>query len=367
MKKTLPHRAVALHPRPSNVLDHLGVLAAILEIPLIVSDDKTLEIASSFYPQVKTTLMEERELSLEYLASNFDILFVSSKLWAIELVQLFPLFCQKKMRIVYCPHGNSDKGHTLTKELHNPEDISLVYGDHMLDLLKDTGMFDKIHQTIATGNYRYSFFVEHQKFYQELAHSRIFSKLDKRKKTIFYAPTWDCQENPSSFFNECASLIDQITQPFNLLIKLHPYLYEQHPAKTILICEKYKDHPQVLFLEDFPPIYPLLSMSDAYLGDFSSIGYDFLRFNKPMYFFNPAKTDLKNDRGRFLHRCGMEISTKGKENVFDFIARTFEENQSQFYQIRKEIDSYAFGKEKNLSDVRDDIFLNGIFAGKESS
>lgn len=349
-------RAAALHPMPDNVLDHLGVLAAILDIPLFVSEEKTYDLATSLYPQIKRVQIEEKSLSLEYLASNFDILFLSSKLWAIELYHLFPLLCRKKMRIVYCPHGNSDKGHTLTKELHNPEDVSLVYGDHMIDLLKDTGMFDKINQVITTGNYRYSFFLQHQTFYRTLASGKIFSKIDKTKKTIFYAPTWHSEESPSSFYNECPALIDQITPQFNLLVKLHPYLYERRLVETTLIYEKYKDHPQVLFLEDFPPVYPLLALSEAYLGDFSSIGYDFLSFDKPMYFFNPSNSDLEKDRGRFLHRCGMEISTKREKNIFDFIARTLEQNQTQFAKIRKEIYSYTFGKERQLSEVREDIF-----------
>lgn len=351
-------RAAALLPQPHTVLDHLGVLAAILKIPLIIEDQETYSLAAVYYPQVKIFMMRENELSLEYLAANYDALFVSSKLWAIQLYPLFPLLCQKKMRIVYCPHGNSDKGHTLTKEFHQPEDVALVYGDHMTDLLKDTGMDDKINRMIPTGNYRYSFFRRHQAFYRKLAYEKIFSKLDKTKKTILYAPTWDSAESPSSFFQECSALIDQITPPFNLLIKVHPYFYNRDLVKTTVIYEKYKDHPQVLFLENFPPIYPLLSLSDAYLGDFSSIGYDFLRFDRPMYFFNPSNTDLKKDRGRFLHRCGMEISTKTDENVFDFIARTLEQNRLQFSPIRKKIYAYAFGKERKLSELRRDIFAN---------
>lgn len=350
------HRAVALNPKPDNILDHLGVLAAILEIPLIVTEQKTYDLAASLYPQVNTILMDQADITLSFLAENFDILFVSSKLWAIEYYPMFPLFCNKNMRIVYCPHGNSDKGHTVTEELPAAEDISLVYGDHMLDLLKDTGVLKNINQTIATGNYRHSFFRQHQDFYQKWANDAVLSKLDRTKTTIFYAPTWQGTENPSSFYTDCEALIKQITPPFNLLIKLHPYLYERDLIKTTLIVERYKDHPQVLFLEDFPPIYPLMALADAYLGDFSSIGYDFLSFDKPMYFFNPGNSDLHQDRGRFLHRCGMEISTKSKENVFDLIARTLSENQSQFSQIRKEIYQYTFGKEKCPEQLRRDIF-----------
>lgn len=345
-------RAVALTPMPDNLLDHLGVLAAILDIPLIVSEQQTYDLAISLYPQVKTTLMDGSDITPAFLAANFDVLFVSSKRWAIEMYPLFPLLHNKQMRIVYCPHGNSDKGHSLTKELAAPEDVSLVYGNHMIDLLKDTGMLDQIQQTIVTGNYRRLFFQEHKAFYLRLAEKEVFAKLDRKKKTIFYSPTWSSQENPSSFFDECEALIKQITPGFNLLIKLHPFLFEKHPAQTVAIFERYKEHPQVLFLENFPPIYPLLELADVYLGDFSSIGYDFLSFDKPMYFFNSG-----TDRGSFLHRTGMSISAKKGENVFELIEKSLEKNKRDFSGVRKEIYEYAFGKEKSLRNLRRELFL----------
>ncbi len=343
-------RAVALNPKPDNLLDHLGVLAAILEIPLIVSEERTYKLARSLYPKVDTILMEENAITLDFLAKNYDILFVSSKLWAIEFHHLLPLFSPKKIRVVYCPHGNSDKGHTTTPKDHAPEDISLVYGDHMLDLLRDTGQLEKISLTIPTGNYRYSFFRQEEAFYRPLAEKALFSKLDRFKKTIFYAPTWNGSENPSSFFTECVSLIEQISPSFNLLIKLHPYLYERDPVQTLLITERYQEHPQVLFLEDFPPIYPILSLVDAYLGDFSSIGYDFLAFDKPMYFFNPGK---QNDRGLFLHKCGIEVSTD--ENVFKAIEKSFSENQRTLSQVRKNVYDYTFGRERSFAELSESI------------
>lgn len=336
-------RRAALMSRPDTLLDHLGVLAAMLEMPLFIPEQTTFDLATTFYPNLNGVLMDSADMTLEFLAKNFDVLFVSSKLWAIELCQAFPLFCNKKMRIVYCPHGNSDKGHALTKELLAPEDISLVYGDHMLDLLKHNGMLEQTQQTIVTGNYRHAFFLQHQAFYETLVERAIFAKLDRRKKTILYAPTWEGKENASSFYSDCEALLQGMPSSFNLLVKLHPYLWERSPVETIRITERYKDHPQVLFLEEFPPIYPILSIADAYLGDFSSIGYDFLTFDKSMYFFNPSNADLQKDRGLFLHRCGMQVSTKGEENVFDFIERTWEQNRAQFSTLRQQVYRYTFG------------------------
>jgi hypothetical protein len=342
-------RLVALTPTPATLLDHLGVLAAILDIPLLVSEEKTYALAKKFYPQVKTTLVETSDLTVPFLAANYDALFVSSRVWAIEKHPLFPLFCNKQMRIVYCPHGNSDKGHTLTKSLNAPEDISLVYGNHMLDLLKDTGRLDHTFRTIKTGNYRRLFFKEHSAFYQPLVEKALFSKLDRSKRTILYAPTWSNSENPSSFLTECKNLIAQIAPPFNLLIKLHPYLFERHPAEVTAIVERYQHHPQVLFLDEFPPIYPILEASDLYLGDFSSIGYDYLSFDRPMYFFNTS-----NDRGSFLHKTGLSVSTQ-KENVFAFIEKTLEQNRREFSKTRKEVYNYTFGRTLPFASLRKTI------------
>jgi hypothetical protein len=348
-------RAVALDPKPNTLLDHLGVLSAILEIPLIVTEEKTYELALSLYPQLNPILKDPREILPPYLAEQFDLLFVTSKRCAIEMYPYFPLFHNKQMRIVYCPHGNSDKGHSFTKELHADEDISLVYGNHMIDLLKDTGMFDRIRHTVITGNYRKSFYEKNQDFYLKAAKKRVFPKLDPKKKTLFYCPTWSNRENPSSFFDACGLLVRQITPSFNLLIKPHPYLYEKNPAETTQIVERYKDHPQVLFLEDFPPIYPLLALSDAYIGDFSSIGYDFLSFDKPMYFFNTS-----SDRGSFLHQAGMTISKENKENIFDWIEKSFEKNQREFSSLRKKLYNYTFGAEKSWEALKNDIFLTTV-------
>ncbi len=340
-------RAAALTPTPANLLDHLGVLAAILKIPLIVDEPETYDLARTFYPQVETRFMEKNEIDPSFLAAQFDVLFVSSKRWAIEMLPFFPLFHNKQMRIVYCPHGNSDKGFSLSKEHHAPEDISLVYGEHMIDLMRDTGMLDQVQQTVVTGNYRRLFFEEHRPFYRELAEDQVFGKLERNKKIVFYCPTWSSEENRSSFFEECARLIEQLDGEFQLIIKLHPYLFERHLGETTAIFERYKDHPGVLFLENFPPIYPLLDLADAYLGDFSSIGYDFLSFDKPMYFFN-----TKADRGSFLHRCGISLSTRDCGNVFGVIEKTLEQSRKEFSAVRQEVYKYAFGKEKPLELLR---------------
>ncbi len=54
-------------------------------------------------------------------------------------------------------------------------------------------------------------------------------------------------------------------------------------------------HKNVVLIEDFPLVYPLLAATDIYLGDVSSIGYDFLMFNRPMFLSNKLQQMLLTD------------------------------------------------------------------------
>lgn len=332
-------KAAAISTGPATHLDHLGVLASLLKIPLIVTEEEVYQLAKTFYPMAQLERKEPYELSLDYLASSFDVLFGCGKFWAAELLPLFSLFSQKKMRFVFCPHGNSDKGHSLSS---SPlQDLSLVYGEHMLSLLKKTAK----DAYITTGNYRYEFYRTHKAFYDRLASEHLY--FEKGKKTILYAPTWQSNENPTSFFEMCAPLIEQLPSSFNLILKLHPFLEEDYPSQTYRLISCYEHHPRIVFLKDFPPVYPLLSYADLYLGDFSSVGYDFLAFDKPMFFFNPLQKDQKKDQGLFLHRCGMQVpSLKNAKALYQFVEDNLEKNQTLFSSIRKEIYAYAFGNEK---------------------
>ncbi len=333
-------RSVAIITGPETHLDHLGVLSACLNIPLIVTEEKTFELAKHYYPDLDVTLKYLDELSLDYLATNYDVIFETGKFWAAELNPLFKLLHGKNMRFVFCPHGNSDKGHSL--QTHVDQDIALFYGDHLKELLNRTGALSKIKHLVRTGNYRYSYYMQHRCFFDALAEEKVFSHFKNKKPTILYAPTWQDKENPTSFFSSIDALIDQLTPQFNLLIKLHPFLLEDHPAQVYHIMSRYENNTSVLFLNNFTPIYPLLARCDHYLGDYSSIGYDFLAFNRPLFFLNPNKS-LSS-----LTTCGLEISDISK--ILDSI-----DSNNDFSYQRQSIYSYAFGETIDSKIIREQI------------
>ncbi len=328
---------VAILTGPSTHLDHLGVLSALLNIPLIVTEEKTKELAHLFYPQINLEFKEIHELSIDYLATHYDVIFESGAFWACQLAPFIKLIHKKKIRFIYCPHGNSDKGASLKN--HPEQDISLVYGDHLYDLLQANGSLAKTSKAIYTGNYRYQFYLEHKAFYDDLADKRVFSHFQQPKPTILYAPTWDANLQPSVFFADLERLIEQLKSDFNLLIKLHPFLIEDHPSYAFKISDQYSAHPFVLFLENFPAIYPLLERSDIYIGDTSSIGYDFLKFDRPLYFFNSTDPASK------LHPCGIKIPPSQQGRLGNFIKETTDA-QAVLSLIRQTTYAYAF---RNLS------------------
>jgi len=331
------NRWIAIHTGPSHYLDHLGVLCIELGLPFLVTEEVVYQDAKKFYPQLDCKLIDLQTLSLEYLADNFDVIFESGHRWALELLPLIEMMFQKKMRIVYCPHGNSDKGYSQDPL---PKDISLAYGDHMMDHLKKTKSLQKLNSTVLTGNYRYQYYLKNQTFYDNLLKSEL-SGLDPSKKTIFYAPSWPDGENASSFLSCANRVLEEVGEFYNVIVRWHPFLDELHPVETHQLRGKFENSQGIVFLSEFPCIYPILNASDGYLGDFSSIGYDFLAFNKPLFF-------LDSHFG-MLYQCGQQLNL---ENHLGKSIQLVENNQ---HQLRNETYDYVFGEFKKSETILKDL------------
>lgn len=121
------------------------------------------------------------------------------------------------------------------------------------------------------------------------------------------------------------------------------------------LIEKYEGEKRVLFLLDFPPIAPLLKAMDVYIGDFSSIGYDVLCWNKPMFFLNQQKRDPQIDQGLYLYQCGIQIFPEQYKDLYKIIQSSLGDDANSFGQIRKEIDAYTFGSPKDEKTIKQEI------------
>jgi teichoic acid glycerol-phosphate primase len=339
-----------------HYLDHLAPLCALMGCPLIVTEEKIAAIAKRYYPGLEVVLADYMTVP-QHLVSHFDIIFYSMPRDLFDEIFFFAQkLSQKRVHTIWCPHGNSDKGNgTLYMEALKKEEAALVYGKQMIDFLKRKFVFDQLKGYAILGNFRHQFYLQHRTFYDALAEKEISRRLPKAKKTLLYAPTWQDYERSTSFFDAASPLIEKLPEEHNLIIKLHPNLYLQEEFHIEDLVEKTQDRKNILFSIDFSPIYPLLNLVDVYIGDMSSIGYDFLTFDRPMFFLNQNERNAEDDPGLYLFRCGIEIHPDQYSDIHAIIDRYFRYELRDYAQIRRDVYAYAFGHAKPLGEVKKEV------------
>ena len=352
-KNTLSSKAcgVCLAPGDSvNHLDHLAVVAYFMQIPLVTDEESVYECIEKYYPQITPIFIREHQRILEYLAARYDTLFVSGAHYRRDLAPLFEIFFRKKVHFWYCPHGNSDK----PMDQFKLQNYSLIYGNQMEERLGKMAILPQLDAYVHTSNYRFPFYLENEDFYDEHVENEIFSQFKTKQPTLLYAPTWEDMENSSSLFDVGFPIIDQLPDHYNLIVKLHPWLQHHQPGHVHLIREKYKDFPNIVVLSLFPLVLPVLKRTDMYLGDFSSIGYDFLYFNRPMFFFDPEKREKTRAEANSLHNCGTVIPKSAYHRIYDFIDENLH-SQSSLKEARSKLYRYTFGDNRNFEELRKEV------------
>lgn len=98
-----------------------------------------------------------------------------------------------------------------------------------------------------------------------------------------------------------------------------------------------------------------MAKTDIYLGDRSSIGYDFLAFDRPMFFMNQLKRDAKTDRNLFLFRCGVEIMPEQYSKLFQLLEKHLPVDKERYGTIRSEVYHYTFGDEIPFDELKKSI------------
>ena len=350
-------KGVGLNPISQiHYTDHLAVICVIMDIPLLFLEPQDLAVGQKYYPGLHCIFEEFQNFNPEYLIQNYDVLFMSD-LWDRRTFrQKFALLeakYGKELRSVHIPHGFSDKGFYLRKCA--AEDITLIYGQNMIDLLKHEKVFDHLNGYVISGNYRYTYYKKNKAFFEKMMQEEVLSRFIKQQPIILYAPTWKDLEESTTFFDACSTLIDNLPHDYNMIIKLHPRLELDDAGMYYRIVGTYEERPNVLFLKDFPLVYPLLAHTDIFISDMSSIGYDFLAFNKPMYFLNQHRRDSAKDRGLYLYRCGVEVRPEQYGDIYNIIEKTLPTDQERFSKIRGEVYDYTFGVERPFKEIKADI------------
>ncbi|GAB5411520.1 MAG: hypothetical protein ChlgKO_06340 [Chlamydiales bacterium] len=320
-------------------LDHIAPLAALLDIPLVVTENELFELANRYYPDLVILHYDWIEVT-KRLVPEYDVIITNLPAFFLrKLFRVAEMMAGKKILSIWVPHGNSDKNFPFEGLPH--ETIAIIYGEQMEQIFKKRGVYEQIPHVLTVGNYRLSYYKRMKTFYDKMLASEVLPHLSSEKKTILYAPTWNDGGDTSTLFVTAPSLIDKLTPKYNLIIKLHPNTSILDMNGLQALMREYGD--SVLFLEQYPPIYPLLNLADFYIGDISSIGYDFLQFDKPMLFLHP-------DPNLPLHQVGIQVDDLNK------IDQHVEKEQSEYLEKRKALYQEAFAKAPERDKLREMIF-----------
>lgn len=338
-----------LSTHKTSFLDHIAPLASLLEIPLLVNDEKNRERLQRYYPEVQVRYLADLEFHLREIAEEFDVLF-NCDYWSVAQRCAFQLYTQKRIQLVFCPHGQSDKGYKspfLTP--YGWQETILLYGSLMQEMLQSLQLWEQIPKKVIVGNYRHVYYERYKDRMRRQVEEEVFSRFEKKQKTLLYAPTWNDLEGSGTFFEWGERLLQELPADWNLVLKVHPEISEKEPALYYQLSLLEEKRPNFLLVEDFPLVYPLLEKIDVYLGDYSSIGYDCLVFQKPLYFFQkPHLTDA------LLHSCGSILDPK--KPLFLQIEKGIKE-QALFQERKEALLKRAFDPQANLLQALETLFV----------
>ncbi len=343
---------------PKNFfVDHLAPLCSFLDFPILSSRAETIFFYRNYYPETRFLL---KNWHVKYLVENFSAVLYSFNphptFREIIAKENFISHGPEKTKFLHHFHGCSDKGYHspwIRPDGHFKEiDLLFIYGKRTEDLLRDKNLLSLPGYFLHTGNYRKVYYEKHRHFYDALVEKEIFSRFARKQKTILYAPTWNDPENSSSVFSVLEPLLVHLPDSVNLIVKLHPRMQENESIVTLLRPHQKKKN--LLFLPFYPLLYPLLSRIDLYLGDYSSVGYDALSFDIPLYFLNHNEREL-SDRGAFLFRTGLTMPPSLFSNPYPFVFDTIQENRDTYRNIRRETYRYAFGKDPSYEELKNKL------------
>lgn len=301
-----------------HYLDHLAPLCELWDIPLTVFDPQIADLAKRYYPDLKLRLEEAHT----FLPPK--ILLSCAPRPLLQASLFHPI-----NQTIWLPHGQSDKPPCF--EVLQEESAALVYGPQMHQWIQKAVPELNI---LQIGNFRYRYFLKHKQFYSKFLPT-------SHKTTFLYAPTWDDYEQSNTFWNSFPTLARTLCDSDGLWVKLHPNTYRQFPEKVERMKGQFAK-PNIHWIEDFPPIYPILQAVDAYIGDVSSIGYDFLTLDKPLFFLNEKQT--------LLSQSGVHVKP---ENVFESYRALDLKNAK-----RKVLCEKTFCPNPHLEEVKQKLFAD---------
>lgn len=183
-------------------------------------------------------------------------------------------------------------------------------------------------------------------------------KIDRNKKTVLYAPSWEWDNRQLEIIEACRDL------DVNLVIKQFPSTPERFPEQYKIItdlAEKSKNIDNVFVLDPSLNIFDAITISDILVSEESSTLYEAMMLDKPVIAVtdwlipdNPTKPPRLPD---FPYKFAIHTT---KKNLKKTITDVIENNQyiEKIVSYRKENYPNIGNASKNVLDVIDSIIDN---------
>lgn len=175
---------------------------------------------------------------------------------------------------------------------------------------------------------------------------QYFNVTDVTAKIGVYMPTFRYELEDDSIMDKISrgnffafdyfdlSKLEQVLQKKNkyLIVKLHPYEMKK-------IDEKYKNYDHIYFLKDIDlfkfnyDMYDLLGNTDFLITDFSSVYFDYLHLDKPIYFVTNFLKEYEKTRGLLMGPYA-DIVPGAKINTFVELLDILENDTDTFAHAR---------------------------------
>ncbi|WP_095006834.1 CDP-glycerol glycerophosphotransferase family protein [Enterococcus canintestini] len=188
--------------------------------------------------------------------------------------------------------------------------------------------------------------------------------IDVKKQTVLYCPTWKGNsitkptDSIEQIIAESELLRKNIGKTYNVLIKVHPYLYKR--------AMEYPELVSYLVPDEFDPNF-IMAGIDVLLTDYSSIFFDFLVTNKPILFYCWDKDMYSSERGLYFEEDmfpGPVLETMDEViTAFDRLTDISKTYKEKYQKAKEQFCPYDDGKVTEA--VVDYIFKGNLRENKQ--
>lgn len=352
--------AVAWHP---HHVEHLAPWCELLGMPLLLADLPALEAAASGYPGVRAERMpgvvlpERLDTFAHAIAARRPLAIFYSELFSRVLLRALFGRAHDAPRVVYVPHGYSEKRQPWAIGTAH-QDIAVLYGQAAYDQLVGFGVAGALHARVIAGNLRRGYHRRHAAFFRAWA-ARLGLDGPRPARTLLYAPTWDDAIGSSSFDTAFGAFADALPSGWRLVVKLHPHLERRAGGIDAIVAASLGR--DVVVLRQQSLCYPFLDLADAYVGDMSSLAYDYLAYGRPMFFTNPTAGTPADAAESRLFACGTVVPSERYGDLYRIVEETWDVDAERHGAARAELDAYVHAPPRDADELA--IEMGALLAG----